>query len=120
MTETPNPQPDLASQFKELGENLKNMFQSAWASDEAQKFKEELKAGLTELGNVTTNAVEDFKASEAGQKLRNEATDFQSRIESGEFETKAREEISKALNMFNAEIQKTIDSFSKSDADPEA
>jgi hypothetical protein len=113
MSENSNPQPDLASQFRELGENLKNMFQSAWESDEAQKFKDELKAGLTELGDVTTQAVEDFQTSETGQKLKNEANDLKSRIESGEFETKAREEISKALNMFNEEIQKAIDSFTK-------
>ena len=120
MSENTNHQPDLASQFRELGENLKNMFQSAWESDEALKFKEELKRGLTELGNATTQAVEDFKVSEAGQNLKAEAQDFKSRVESGEVEAKARDEISKALNLINAELQKAIDSFKKPKPDSEA
>ena len=115
-----NNQTDLASQFRELGENLKNMFQSAWDSEEAQNFKEELRNGLTELGNAATQAVEDFHVSEAGQKIKTEAEDFKNRVESGEVEDKAREEISKALNIINTELQKAIDSFSPPKSDPEA
>ena len=120
MTEKPNPQPDLASQFKELGENLKNMFQSAWESDEANQFKNELKNGLNEIGKAATQTVEEFNASEAGQTIKAEAKDFVSRVESGEVEAKAREEISKAINIINTELQKAIDSFTKPKSDPEA
>jgi hypothetical protein len=117
---TENNQPDLASQFRELGENLKNMCQSTWESEEAQNFKEELRNGLSELGNAATQAVEDFHVSEAGQKIKTEAEDFKNRVESGEVEDKAREEISKALNIINIELQKAIDSFSAPKSDPEA
>ena len=106
-------QPDLTSQFRELGENLKSMFQSAWESEEATKLKEEMKEGLTELGTAANQALEDFNVSEAGQKIKAEAEDFKTRVESGEVETKARDEISKALNLINAELQKAIGSFSK-------
>ncbi len=115
-----NNQPDLAAQFKEMGENLKNIFQTALDSEEAQKLKEELRNGLTELGNATKEAIEDFKTSEAGHKLKAEAEDIKSRYESGELETKAREEISKAIDLINKELQKAIDSFSKSKGNPEA
>lgn len=113
-------QTDLASQFRELGENLKNMFQSAWDSEEAQNFKEELRNGLSELGDAASQAVEDFHVSEASQKIKTEAEDFKNRVESGEVEDKAREEISKALNIINTELQKAIDSFSTPKSDPEA
>ena len=117
---TENTQPDLVSQFRELGENLKYMFQTAWESEEAQTLKEELKDGLTELGSAATQAAQDFKVSEAGQKLKAEAEDFKIRVESGEVEAKAREEISKALNLINTELQKAIESFSKPKSDTEA
>lgn len=113
------PQPDVASQFRELGENLKNIFKTAWESEEAQKLKEELKNGLDELGNATTEAVEDFKVSEAGQKLKTEAQDIKARVESGELEAKTREEISNSLDLINAELQKAIASFSTPKADSE-
>jgi hypothetical protein len=112
-------QPDITSQFRELGENLKNIFKTAWESDEAQTLKEELKNGLDELGNATVEAVEDFKVSEAGQKLKDEAEDIKARVESGELEAKTREEISKALDLINAELQKAINSFTKPKADSE-
>ena len=102
--ETPNPQPDITSQFRELGENIKNFFHTAWESEESQKFRQELQNGLNELGRVTNEAVDEFKASETGQKLKAEAGDFVNRVETGEVEAKAREEISKVLNFINQEL----------------
>lgn len=111
--------PDLASQFQELGENLKNFFQTAWESEEAHNLKEELRRGLTELGTVTKDAFEDFKVSETGQKLKAEAEEIKTRVESGELESKTRQEIAKAIDLLNQELQKAIQSFSKPKAGPE-
>jgi len=117
---TENPQPDLAAQFRELGQNLKSMFESAWESEEAHQLKEELKDGFVELGSAAEQAVADFKVSEAGRNLKSEAEDLKARFESGELETKTRQEISKALHTINTELQKVIDSFTSSKPDPEA
>jgi hypothetical protein len=117
---TENKQPDLASQFRELGENLKLMFQTAWESDEAQHFKEEFKNGLTELGNAATKAVEDFNLSETGQKIKAEAEDFKARVESGEVESKVRDELTKALDLINTELQKARSKFNNPKSGPES
>ena len=116
---TENSQPDLSSQFQELGENIKTMFQSAWESEDAQQLKEELRTGFSELGKAATQAIEDFNMSEAGQTLKTEAEDLKTRVQSGEMESKARQEISKALEMMNAELQKAINSFTPPKPDPE-
>ena len=113
-------QSDLASQFHELGENLKNIFRSTWESEEVQSLKEELKDGIKELGNAASQAVEDFNVSESGRKLKAEAQEFKSRLDSGEVEAKAREEISDALKLINAELSKAIDKLSNSKSDPES
>ena len=104
MSENPNPQSDIASQFRELGENIKNFFQAAWESEESQIFRQELQNGLNELGRATNEAVEEFKASETGQKVKAEAEDFINRVETGEVEAKARQEISKVLSFINQEL----------------
>lgn len=104
--ENPNPQPDITDQFRELGENIKSFFHSAWESEESQNFRNELQNGLNEFGKATNEAIEEFKTSETGQKFTAEAEDFKSRVESGEVETKAREEISKVLNFINTELGK--------------
>lgn len=100
-----SPHPDLASQFRELGDQLRQMLQVAWESDDAQKLRQELRHGLDELGKVTSEAVDEFQASDAGQRLKSEAQDFKARVERGEVEAKAREEISKVLAFMNAELE---------------
>jgi hypothetical protein len=102
--ENPNPQPDISSQFRELGENIKRFFHSAWESEESQKFRQELQNGLNELGRATNEAVDEFKTSETGQKFKAEADELINRVETGEVEAKAREEISKVLDFINTEL----------------
>jgi hypothetical protein len=106
MSDNPESQPDLTSQFRELGENIKNFFHSAWESEESQKFRQELQNGLNELGKAANEAVDDFKASEAGRKFKVEAEELKTRVENGEVEAKARDEISKVLHFINAELGK--------------
>jgi len=112
-------QPDLASQFREMGENLKDIFRSTWESVEIQKLKEELKDGINELGSAANQAVEDFDVSESGKRFKAEAEEFKSRVESGEVESRAREEISNALNLINAELSKAFEKISTPKSDPE-
>ena len=116
MSETPNPQPDITSQFRELAENIKDFFHTAWESEESQNFRQELQNGLNELGRATNEAVEEFKASETGQKVKAEADDFINRVETGEVEAKAREEISKVLNFINTELGNLNEQIKPKDA----
>ena len=122
MSENPKTQPDLADQFRELGTQLKDMLQSAWDSDESQKFRTELKNGISELGRAANEAVDDFKTSETGQRLKADAQDFKARVESGEVEAKARAEVSKVLDFINTELGKINEQWVKpaKEDEPEA
>ena len=115
--ENPNPQPDITSQFRELGENIKNFFHSAWESEESQNFRQELENGLNELGRATNEAVDEFKTSETGQKFKAEAEDFKTRVETGEVEQKARQEISKVLSFINNELGNFNDQIKPKEAE---
>lgn len=118
MSEDPNPQSDITSQFQELGENIKNFFHTAWESEESQKFRDELQNGLNEFGKATNEAVDEFKTSETGQKFKAEAEDFKNRVEMGEVEQKAREEISKVLSFINTELSSLNQHIKPKDTDP--
>ena len=122
MTENPNPDPqpqsDIADQFRELGENIKNFFHSVWESEESQNFRSELQNGLNEFGKATNEAIEEFKTSETGQKFKAEAEDFKSRVESGEVEAKAREEVSKVLTFINTELGKLNEQVVQKPSEP--
>jgi len=106
---------DLRDEFKTLGDNFKAMLTSAWESEERKRLKNDLEAGMKELGNALNDLAGEFRASDAGETLRREVSDFSERVRSGEVEAKAREEILKALRALNAELEKAAEKFN----DPE-
>jgi ElaB/YqjD/DUF883 family membrane-anchored ribosome-binding protein len=105
MTEGTPPENDLADELRALGDNLKTILQTAWESEEAKKLRQEIEAGLTDLGKAATEAVNEFNASETGQRFKADVEDFKTRVESGEVETKARSEIHKVLRTLNTELK---------------
>ena len=113
MSEQPKPQQgstsgDLASEFQELGDNLKNIFVSAWESEQRKNIQQELEDGFSELGESLKQTAEEIHDSEAGQRVKAEAEDLRDRVRTGEVETKIREDILSVLHKVNSELGKII------------
>jgi hypothetical protein len=111
MSETPEPQDefksgDLASEFQELGSNLKKIFLNAWESEERKNFQVELEEGLTDLGDSLKQTAQEIHDSETGQRVKAEAEDLRDRVRSGEVEEKIREDLLTALHKVNTELKK--------------
>jgi hypothetical protein len=111
MSEQADPQGEpasgsLASEFKKLGDNLKNIFVDAWESEQRKNLQIELEEGFSELGESLKQAVEEIQESEAGQRVKSEAEDLRDRVRSGEVENKIREDILAALHKVNSELGK--------------
>jgi len=111
MTDTPPPKSeaspgDLAAEFRNLGDNLKEMFQSAWESEERKKLQQEIEAGLAELGKSLNKTVEELKVSPAGKRLKTEVYDLQQRVRSGDVETELRDNLLSVLRKVNFELEK--------------
>jgi ribosome recycling factor len=112
MSEQQKPENDLRDEFRNLGENLKQMFNSAWESEERQKLQQDIKDGMKEIGVALDDLAEDVRSSEMGENIRREANEFGERVRSGEVEEKARQGIRDALQALNTELQKVTDKFS--------
>lgn len=97
---------DVAAVFQNLGQNLKEFFQTAWESEERQIFQQEVEASLSEFASSLNTAVTEFKESPSGQQLKSDMDDFHTRVKSGEVETRAREEFLSVLHQVNAELEK--------------
>ena len=111
MSDEPMPQEDtksqqLKSEFEHLGDNLRQLFVSAWESEERKNLQDELERGLTDLGDSLKQTAKDFQESETGQQVKAEAEDLRDRIASGEVEQKVREDILSVLHKVNAELEK--------------
>ena len=102
MTENPGPDSDIASEFRQLGENLVNTLRSLWESPERQKLQDEIENGLGEMAVTLKAEASAFKESPAGQRIKSDLQDLQVRMDSGE----VREELLKALKLINSEMQK--------------
>lgn len=112
MSEQPKNTGDLREEFRNLGESLKNLFSSAWESEERKKLQHEIHEGMKELGNILDGLAEDVRTSEVGETIRKEASEFGERVRSGEIEENARQGILDAMQALNAELQNAADKFS--------
>lgn len=104
---------DVASEFIHLGENLKNVLQAAWESEERKRLQKEIEAGLVELGRSLNQTVKEYQESPAGQRLRSEAEELRGRIRSGEVEASLREHLLAVLRKVNAELEKAAGEVSR-------
>ena len=100
------PSGDVSSEWQELGQNLKDIFQGAWESDERRKLQENIEEGLADFASSVNKAVEEFKVSPTGQQLRADVEDFHERVKSGDVENKARQELAILLRSINSELEK--------------
>lgn len=111
MEETPKPEKNIAEELRALGDNLKNMLQTAWESEEAQKIKDEISTGLSEINKAANEAVEDIASGKTGQRIKEEAAEVRERVQTGELKDQLRSDILKVLDTINAEIETTLNSW---------
>ena len=101
-----NSSEDVSAEWQDLGKNLRNVFQNTWESDERRKLQDDIEAGLADFAGTINKAVEDFKESPTGQRLKTDVDGFHERVKSGEVEGKAREEVAAVLRSINSELEK--------------
>jgi len=114
MTESPEPN-ELKDEFQKLGENLVGNLKALWEHPDAQEIRGEFKQGLHQLGDTINQLVNDFSESPTGQRFQEEAQDFGERVRSGEVEAQVREELVRALNTINAELEQVQKKWSETE-----
>jgi HAMP domain-containing protein len=115
MNETSDSHGDLASEFRRLGQNLKEALQAAWDSEERRRLEKEIEAGLSDAADALRGAAKEFSASPAGQHLREELHDLGQRVRTGELETKVRQDVVGGLRALNAELERAAGTWRSKD-----
>ncbi len=119
MTDNPQPENNLSDEFRALGENLIKALESVWESPERRKLQQEIESGLNELASTLQKEARTFRDSPASQQLKADFEDLSQRVRSGEAEEKAREELLKALNLINTELEKVTSRWGKRESSDE-
>ncbi len=120
MSENPEQEESLASEFRTLGRNLISALNAAWESPERKRMQSEVLSGLNELGATLQKEAEHLSKSDASQQVKSSVEQIGERIRSSETQTKVRQELLSALKTANLEIQKVIDRWSTQPGDEPA
>lgn len=96
----------MSGELKKLAENLRSTFRAAWESDERKNITKGLEEGLSELSKSVEDVTNEIRGSETAQRIREDLQDFQTRVASGEVETKLRNEFVASLKLINNELEK--------------
>jgi hypothetical protein len=112
MTDEPRPTEGLADELRALGDNLRSVFQAAWDSDDRRRFQQEFETGLGELAATLNRAAHEFSEGETGQQLKEDLRDLGDRIQSGEVESKVRQDLTTVLRKINDELGRASASWS--------
>jgi hypothetical protein len=101
---------ELGSALSQLGENLKQLGQTAWESPERKKLQADLAKALKDVEGSLQQAGKDFRESETGQRLRGDIDRIKDEFESSEFERKARSELAALVHQLNQKLEAWLQS----------
>jgi len=113
MDDTSRNEGDLEEEFRQLGKNLVDTMRLAWDSPQRKKLQNEIESGLVDVAAALRKEADEFSASVPGQQIKEEIDDLRQRWESGETETKARQELMNAIRLANSELQKWSEKWQK-------
>jgi len=104
---------NISSEFRDLAQNMTDLFQTAWQSQERKQAQQEIERSLTNLKDSINRVVDDFSPSATANKLKGEFDELKDRFESGEMESKISKEVINTLKLINIEITKLIENWSE-------
>lgn len=95
---------DVTAELRNLGRQMVDTLQTAWNSDERQRFEKEVREGMHSFANEIDKAIQEVRESEATGKVRDEASQVASKVQSSEAGHKAREGLAKSLQWLSEEL----------------
>ena len=113
-------QGDLSEALRDLGRQFAETMQTAWNSQERKEFEREVREGVRRFGDEVNNVFTEARQSPAAQKMRDEAADVRTRVETGEVSRKARSGLVEGLQWLSQELARLADQFSPPEKPPES
>ena len=110
---------DFGEELKNLGKQFADTVQTAWNSEERRQVEGEIRAGVKSFVDEVDKAIKEAKESQAAAKVKEEATEFKTKVETGDFGKKAREGLVQGLQWLSEELGKLADQFTPTEKSPE-
>lgn len=111
---------DVATALGELGRQFAETVQAAWNSQERKEFEREVQEGVRHFGDEVNKALREARESRTTQRLREEAEDVRTQVESGEVTRRARTGLVDGLEWLSQELARLAEQFTPPEKEPEA
>jgi hypothetical protein len=112
-------QPDFVAELSKLGRQFADTLQTAWNSQERQKFESEVREGMQSFANEVDKAFREIKKSPVTQKAKEEASTIKSKVETGEVGQKTKSGLTQGLSWLSEELGKLANQFTPTEKSPE-
>jgi hypothetical protein len=102
---------DIAAEFQKLGRQFAETLQSAWDSEERKRVEKEVREGMKSFVNEVDQVIREVKTSETTHKIKGEAEELKTRVESTDIGQRARVGIVQGLRWLSEELGQLANQF---------
>jgi len=97
-------QVDVAAELRKLGRQMVDTLETAWNSEERQRFEKEVREGMHSFASEIDKAIKEVRESEATDKVKTEASQVADKVQTSEPGQKAKEGLAKSLKWLSEEL----------------
>jgi hypothetical protein len=112
-------QPDFVVELRNLGRQFADTLNTAWNSQERQKFETEVREGMKSFADEMDKAFQESKKSPVTQKAKEEASTFKTKVETGEVGQKTKSGLAQGLSWLSDELAKLANQFTPTEKSTE-
>lgn len=105
-------EPDVSEALRDLGRQFAETMQAAWNSQERRELEAEVREGVQHFSEEVQQVFKEAKESPAAKRVKEEAGEVKTRVESGEATHKARSGFVEGLRWLSQELEKLAQQFS--------
>lgn len=110
---------DFGEELKNLGKQFADTVQSAWNSEERLRVESEIRSGVKSFVSEVDKAIHEAKESQTAAKVKEEATEIKTKIETGDLSKKTRDGLVQGLQWLSEELGKLAEQFAPAEKSPE-
>lgn len=102
---------DVVGELKNLGRQFAETLQRAWNSEERQRIEGEVREGMKSFVNEVDKVFQEAKESPVAGKIKSEASQVKSKVDSSEVGGKVRTGFAQGLKWMSEELDKLAHKF---------
>lgn len=111
---------DFAAEFQKIGRQLAETLQAAWDSEERKRVEKEVREGVQTLVTEVDSVIRDVKTSEKTAKLKEEAGELKTRVETSDVTGRARTGVAQGLRWLSETLADLANQFTPVEKEPES